>query len=78
MKPNSKKNIPQANRIFTDREEQRSVFWNTYDELKDNLNKTNDIKVITYYGVGGIGKTKLLGKLITELKEKVNNPQLIA
>lgn len=77
MKPNSKKDIPQANRLFTDREEQRSVFWNAYNELKSNLDTINDIKVITYYGVGGIGKSKLLGKLITEMKEKVKNPQYI-
>jgi len=77
MKTNNKKSVPQANKIFTDREDPRKLFWNTYSEFKNNLDKPNDIKVITYYGVGGIGKTSLLIQLRKELKEKITHPQFV-
>ena len=61
----------QANKVFTDREEPRKVFWNAYKKYVEN-NKNgieNDIKIITYYGIGGAGKSTLLKKLQSELKE---------
>lgn len=52
---------------FTDREEPRSVFWNTVDEIQMNR---DDFRIITYYGFGGIGKSTLLKKIAEELREK--------
>ena len=64
---------PKATRIFTDREEPRESFWNTYDYL-DDLIKNDPEKceatVLSYYGIGGVGKTKLLQKLLQEITEK--------
>ena len=64
---------PKATRIFTDREEPRESFWNTYDYL-DGLIKNDPEKceatVLSYYGIGGVGKTKLLQKLLQEITEK--------
>lgn len=76
MKLNNKKEVPQANRIFTDREEPRKVFWDSYNLFKNNLknSKENDIKVITYYGIGGIGKTSLLKQIRKELKDNSKQP----
>lgn len=76
MKLNNKKEVPQANKIFTDREEPRKVFWDIYDSFKDNLenSRENEIKVITYYGIGGIGKTSLLRQIRKELADKVKQP----
>lgn len=53
---------------FTDRAEPRKVFWEKYEEKKNN--KNNEISIITYYGMGGIGKSTLLRKLVDEIKEK--------
>ena len=53
---------------FTDRAEPRKVFWEKYEEKKNDNN--NKISVITYYGMGGIGKSTLLRKLVEEVKEK--------
>lgn len=69
--------INRANRIFTDREEPRKIFWDTYNLFKENPDKPNDIKVITYYGIGGIGKTCLLQQLRKELVYKIEKPQYI-
>ena len=64
----------QANKIFTDREVPRQSFWRTYKAYKDTLEVGEDIKVLTYYGIGGIGKTSLLHKLRDEMKEKIKKP----
>lgn len=42
--------IPQASRIFTDREEPRKSFWKCYNHFKENM-KNGDVKVLVYYGV---------------------------
>lgn len=54
-----------AEMLFTDREEPRKAFWELYDSMENG-----DYEVLTYYGIGGIGKTSLLYKLCGELKEK--------
>jgi tetratricopeptide (TPR) repeat protein len=79
MKANRGENIIKANKIFTDREEPRRVFWDTYEEFKKNLEiqQENDIKVITYYGIGGIGKSHLLKQLRKELDERIKKPLYI-
>lgn len=62
--------IQRATRKFTDREEPRKVFWDKYNMMKDNFSNLEDIFVITYYGIGGIGKSALLRKIVQEIKEK--------
>lgn len=76
MKPNNKNRIPQANKIFTDREEPRKVFWDTYNQFRGNISNSqeNEIKVITYYGIGGIGKTRLLRQISAELLDRIDKP----
>lgn len=76
MKRNNKNRLPQANKIFTDREEPRKVFWDTYSQFKENISNSqeNDIKIITYYGIGGIGKTRLLRQIKTELLDRIDKP----
>lgn len=61
----------QAMTMFTNREKPREVFWNTYHKYVDALSvgDEEDIRLITYYGLGGIGKSTLLKKLIMEIKE---------
>ena len=54
-----------ATKEFTDRVEPREVFWRIYEEKQ-----CDKIDVITYYGMGGIGKSTLLRKLLSEIKEK--------
>jgi tetratricopeptide (TPR) repeat protein len=65
--------VPQATRIFTDREEPRKAFWKCYDQFKENMLKVapneRESKVLVYYGVGGIGKSSLLRQLIKEMDE---------
>ena len=62
---NNNENEWKAIKEFTDRVEPRKVFWETYEEKQ-----SDKIDVITYYGMGGIGKSTLLRKLLSELKEK--------
>lgn len=74
MKIRNKKPISRANKIFTDREEPRAAFWKKYDLFKKGLqNDDGDIQVLSYYGIGGIGKSSLLKKLQQEISEKVPN-----
>ena len=56
-----------AEKIFTDREAPRESFWKSYEEIANDM---ENYKVLTYYGIGGIGKTTLVGKLIQEMNEK--------
>lgn len=60
--------IIKATREFTDREEPRKAFWEKYNSVNDK-----EIKIISYYGFGGIGKSTLLLKLKDELLEKEKN-----
>ncbi|MBQ9419182.1 MAG: tetratricopeptide repeat protein [Synergistaceae bacterium] len=65
---------PQANKIFTDREEPRLSFWKVFERVKGNIFAGEDISVLTYYGIGGIGKTSLLRQLMSEMDEKIKRP----
>ena len=56
-----------AEKIFTDREAPREAFWKLYQEISNDM---ESYKVLTYYGIGGIGKTTLIGKLIQEINNK--------
>ena len=77
MKVRTHREIPQANKIFTDREQPRISFWNSYNEYKTNMQTNGEIKVLAYYGIGGIGKTSLLRKLMSEMNEKLDRPQYV-
>ncbi len=63
-----------ATRIFTDREEPRASFWKNYCTVKAELNRQSEAHVLNFYGIGGIGKSFLLKKLISEMKEQLENP----
>ena len=60
MKVRNNKELTRANKIFTDREEPRSAFWKVYESFRHKISSEDDIHVLTYYGIGGIGKTSLL------------------
>ena len=66
-----------ATKIFTDREEPRQVFWKNYFLFKERMNEGN-ICVLSYYGIGGIGKSALLKKLIDEIQEVKNKPKVVS
>lgn len=61
-----RKNDVSAEDLFTDREEPRKAFWDLYESMQPGA-----YEVLSYYGLGGIGKTSLLIKLCHELEEKV-------
>ena len=76
MKVRKQKGTPLANRIFTDREEPRAAFWKNYEICKQNLSQEDsEIRVLHYYGIGGIGKSCLLKQLISEMEERLSKPQ---
>lgn len=64
---NPQKIVSKATSIFTDREEPRAAFWRLYHAMEPD-----EIEVINYYGVGGIGKSTLLKQLQLELSEHGN------
>lgn len=67
---NAKVNIVAEN-LFTDREEPRKAFWKLYNEMEPG-----DYEVITYYGIGGIGKTTLLRQIGKEMDETIPEGKL--
>ncbi|MCR5425257.1 MAG: tetratricopeptide repeat protein [Lachnospiraceae bacterium] len=58
-----------ASELFTDRTEPQKAFWEKYNGLNTAQGL---IDVIHYYGVGGIGKTSLLKKLMDDLLDQGN------
>lgn len=80
MKKNNKNKLPQANKIFTDRDEPRKVFWDNYNSFKENISQNieNEIKIISYYGIGGIGKSSLLKQIGYELNKEIIKPLYIS
>jgi tetratricopeptide (TPR) repeat protein len=54
--------IPSAQRYFTDRTDPRKVFTNNLDSFISNKHS-----LINYYGMGGIGKSRLIKELNKEL-----------
>lgn len=78
MKPNRKSKPIKAIKIFTDREEPRKAFWNKYETFKKVMETDDcDVCILTYYGIGGIGKSSLLKKLQSEMDEKIKKPQYV-
>ena len=65
-----------ASDIFTDREAPREAFWNEYGKLRAELTDpdSDDIPphILLYYGISGIGKTRLLTEIGRELDRKKN------
>lgn len=76
MKIRKKAERPQAGRIFTDREEPRNSFWKNYDLAKKDMTGDGEVHVLSYYGIGGIGKSSLLRKLKAEMQEKLSDPRV--
>jgi tetratricopeptide (TPR) repeat protein len=60
----------QAVRKFTDREAARDAFFNAFHAYQ---NGEIDLRVLMYYGVGGIGKTTLLKKLKKEMAPRAQD-----
>lgn len=78
MKVKKRSATPKASRIFTNREKPLEVFWNKYNQYRDSM-KTGDpdISVLMYYGIGGIGKSALIEKIMSEMEEKLSSPQFV-
>lgn len=74
IKVKENKRLWKAEELFTDRVEPQEAFWKKYDELVAEPGKFD---MIHYYGVGGIGKTALLKKIITDLITDRDNPNVI-
>ncbi|MBR6764198.1 MAG: tetratricopeptide repeat protein [Clostridia bacterium] len=80
MKVRSKSGAPtpRAARVFTDREEPRKSFWKKYNQVVSELaGEECNVHVLTYYGIGGIGKSSLLRKLISEIEEEITKPRYL-
>lgn len=77
MKVKSNNSVEKANRIFTDREEPRASFWKMYELVNGEMQTESNVHVLSYYGIGGIGKSTLLKKLIEEMKERLQKPRYI-
>ena len=64
--------------LFTDREEPVEAFWKNYNAKKNgSLDDRAVPRVLNYYGIGGIGKTTLLKKLMEEMRDKTSNPRFV-
>ncbi len=74
MKLNKNKKEIKATRLFTDRTEFREAFWNKYNLMKENINNIDDVYILNYYGLGGIGKSGLIRELEKELTQNENKP----
>ena len=57
-----------AVRKFTDREKAQQVFWNAVDDFRKSH---KPLQILTYYGIGGIGKTRLLQHLLADLNKRI-------
>lgn len=63
--------IEDAQDIFTDRKSFRDAFWEAYNFV-DQPGNEEEVKILNYYGVSGIGKTKLLQTIKKEVEQKKN------
>ena len=77
MKVRSKNENIKATRVFTDREEPRAAFWKNYDRCIKEMADGGNIHVLTYYGIGGIGKSSLLKKLMSEMDERFSDRRYV-
>ena len=54
-------------KAFTDRDEPRKLFWEWYEKASAHR---DDFFVLSYYGIGGIGKSSLINQLCRELTDR--------
>lgn len=54
---------------FIDREEERTFFWDKYDQLCE-MSDDWQVTVINYWGMGGIGKSQILKKILQEAQQR--------
>lgn len=66
-----------ASRVFTDREIPQKVFISKLEETISNDNVLAKNSVITFYGIGGVGKTRLK-KELTKISDNTSNQFLLA
>jgi len=59
-----------ATKVFTDRDEPSSAFFKSLNSFCTDHKKC---EILVYYGVGGIGKTKLVRKLFAEADNEFKN-----
>jgi|GEM_PF-3214954 len=59
--------IDKAKELFTDRKGPQAVFKDNIIELSASLASEPEVKVVTFYGHGGIGKTSLCKELMGKL-----------
>lgn len=62
---NPQEYLVEKNSSFSDRREPRAAFWQLYEALGQD-----EIEILNFYGIGGIGKTSLLEQLQKELADK--------
>lgn len=74
MKVKTTRKLESAAREFTDREAPRASFWKQYAAVKAELGGDSNVHVLSYYGIGGIGKTSLLNRLMAEMEKNVEKP----
>lgn len=56
---------------FVDREKERQLFWDKYNNLCEMLDEWV-VTVLNYHGMGGVGKSQILKKLFFEIQEKAS------
>lgn len=69
MKVRNGREVPKVHTMFTGRKHAREIFWREYEKWIAPSTGDADIQVLSYYGIGGIGKSALLRKLVEELEE---------
>jgi len=74
MKIKTGRQLEKAVREFTDREEPRASFWKKYHAVEAELGGEANAHVLTYYGIGGIGKTSLVKRLMREMDQQLTDP----
>ncbi|MCH4887911.1 tetratricopeptide repeat protein [Acidaminobacter sp. JC074] len=56
---------------FTDREDARELFWTTYEHMLTEIkNGNSSYQVLDYYGIGGVGKSRLQQHFMGELDKR--------